>query len=89
VWFAFNRPGPVLVLIGVMTAIYFWNFYDTTVAGEPGEGGKETRVESPVLVQKRRAGATIGGLLFLAGVLVTAIEGKGKRADGEDESTDE
>jgi hypothetical protein len=85
VWFAFNKPGPVLVLAGVMTAIYFWNFYDTTVAEPPGEDGKEARVESPALVQKRHAGAMIGGLLFVAGVLVSAIDGKGKRAGEEDE----
>jgi hypothetical protein len=85
VWFAFNKPGPVLVLIGVMTAIYFWNFYDTTVAEPPREEGKEARVESPVLVQRRQAGAIIGGVLFVAGVLVAAMDGKGKRAPGVDE----
>lgn len=85
VWFAFNKPGPVLVLIGVMTVIYFWNFFDTTEAGPPGEDGKEAREQSPVLVQKQRTGAMVGGLLFVAGVLVAAMEGKGKRASGADE----
>lgn len=85
VWFAFNKPGPILVLIGVITTIYFWNAYDITTVEKSAETGKEERVESPALVQKRRHGAAAGAVLFLVGVIVAAMDKKGKRSDGAEE----
>jgi hypothetical protein len=62
--------GPFLIICGILCAVYFWSFYDTSVSTGFGS------VNNIGLMQNRQLGVIVGIAVAVVGVILVAISKK-------------